>query len=284
MKIKPAKNAKQPSYPTIDMYAEHPELLYKSIPERWVNNKYVAASFMTFILLGIPKSKIIASHPAIETVDRINSNSDENTKNEDIRDSFKVAPVFVHGKGAGSIGCVSISPPVFISEDEALTIILKALDKHGIKLDTVQCPEIKFEAPSIANSCYSSSEDDSIRLPDVKVELRMDGYSKASNLAVQYVSENDFFKFVYEDGCWSSLMEINTLKAAEIIREKLVANGETNAVVFYDPIVRSEFRINDPNYDWKKAREKAKKEAEKLLLKQVEDFIKWLGKEKITGK
>ena len=39
------------------------------------------------------------------------------------RDAFSVAPVFIHGEGRGALGCVVVSPPVFLSEAEALEVL-----------------------------------------------------------------------------------------------------------------------------------------------------------------
>ncbi|HBO43451.1 MAG TPA: hypothetical protein DD670_05880, partial [Planctomycetaceae bacterium] len=45
-----------------------------------------------------------------------------------------VAPVFEHGEGSGSTGCIVMTPPVFLSEEEAMQIIKDELAKHGIAL------------------------------------------------------------------------------------------------------------------------------------------------------
>ena len=291
MEIKPIKQVKQPNYPTFEYYVEHPELLYRNIPESWLKNKYVAASLGAFILLGSPKSKLVAQTANIEIVDRINSEEKPQNAAEQ-QDSIKVAPIFVHGDGSGATGCIVMSPPVFISEDDAKKIIFNALRKEGIKFDTKNCPEIQFTAPPIANSTYSiyvyEDEDGNVidkndKFPDAKVNLKMDGYNKEMNFSFQYVSVKDFNEFKSEERGWSSVQGYYTKKAAEIIQEKLVADGKTNAVVFYDPITRINIDF-DKNNDWKKMRKDAKEEAEKLLLAQVEDFIKWLRAEGIIKK
>jgi hypothetical protein len=45
-----------------------------------------------------------------------------------------VAPIFKHGEGRGAVGCVVVSPPVFLSEEEAMQIIGEELAKSGIRL------------------------------------------------------------------------------------------------------------------------------------------------------
>ena len=45
-----------------------------------------------------------------------------------------VAPVFEHGEGRGATGCIVVSPPVFMSEEEGMQILREELAKHGIQL------------------------------------------------------------------------------------------------------------------------------------------------------
>lgn len=273
MKIKSVKQTKRPNYPTLEFYIENPELLSKSIPESWIRNKYVATSLATFILFGSPKTRVLANPSITEIIDKIGSEEKEQTLVE-TQDSVKIAPIFAHGDGSGATGCVVMSPPVFISEDEAKSIIFKAFDAEGIKFNTIDCPKIKFTATPIANDCFGFN--DTTKVSTANVELKMDGYNKELNLAIQFVSRDDFSKFRSDDGCWSSVQSFNTKKAAEIIREELIANGKTNTVVFYDPITNIDFKSNN---NWKKSQTDAKEEAQNLLLAQVEDFINWLKKE-----
>ncbi len=275
MKIKSVKQIKRPNYPTLEYYIGNPELLSKSIPESWIRNKYVAASLATFILFGSPKTRVLANSGTTEIFDKISSDETEQTSFE-TQDAVKIAPIFAHGDGSGATGCIVMSPPVFISEDEAKTIIFKAFDAEGIKFDTIDCPEIKFTAAPIANDCFGDEDTSKVSLANV--ELKMDGYNKKLNLAIQFVSGDDYSKFRSDDGCWSSVQGYNTKKAAEIIREELILNGKTNTAVFYDPITSIDFKSYK---NWKKSQKEAKEEAAKLLLAQVEDFIKWIKKENI---
>lgn len=276
MKIKPVKQTKTPNYPILDHYINNPGLLSKNIPESWIKNKYVATSLATFILFGTTRSNLLANKAGIEILENSSSDFKDQTKDE-IKDSIKIAPIFAHGDGSGAIGCIVMSPPVFISEDEARSIIFNALEVEGIKFDTKDCPEIKFKSFPIANDCYSEDKNTE-KAPDANVELKMDGYNKELNLAIQFVSGDDYFKFRSDDGCMSSIQGYDTKKAAEIIRKELIANGKTNTVVFYDPITTIDFERDD---NWKICQEVAKEEAKKLLLAQVEDFIEWIKNEKI---
>jgi len=280
MEIKSVNNRQQPNYPTIDLFVKHPELLARNIPSSWLKNKVVATSFAAF-LLSSSGTIIAQTNNAVEVVDTLKSNPvgmpQEKKADKDI--ITNVAPIFAHGEGRGAIGCVVMSPPVFISEDEGIKIILDKLKAEGYNFSRENCPKIKFTAPPIANGCFGYRDNDTTKVSDANVELKMDGYNKDLNFAIQFVSTNDYRKFRSDDGCWSSVQGYNTKKAAEIIREKLIADGKSNAVVFYDPIASIDF---ERNKDWRKSEKEANEEAKKLLLKQVDDFIKWLKTNNIT--
>ncbi|NVN94988.1 MAG: hypothetical protein HXX18_06860 [Bacteroidetes bacterium] len=274
MELKAIKKRKAPNYPTIDYFIENPELLSKRIPDKWLKNKYVASSLATFIFLGNPdihKSKDLKTIVIVESIDK-----EKKAENQQVKqDAIKVAPIFVHGKGSGASGCIVMSPPVFISEDEALKIILEALKAENISFDTVKGPVISFKALAIADDCL-----DEKNVADAKVKIKMDGYNAKYNIAFEFVSTKDFNKFRSDSKCFSSVQGYDTKKAAELLRDELKANSKTNAVVFYDPISHINFE-NSKN--WKKSETKAKEESKKLLLEQVNDFIKWIKKEHIIA-
>lgn len=276
MEIKPIKR-RQPSYPTLEYFAKNPSLLSKSIPASWLKNKYVATSLATFVLCGNISACKRTNPQSIVVADEFNKEKKPDSKQNSNQNLKKVAPVFVHGDGSGATGCIVMSPPVFISEDEALKIVFDALKAENVKFDTAKCPTFQFIAPAIANDCIG----DATKIPKTKVKIRMDGYNTEYDLAIEYVSANDFSKFISNDGCFSSVQVYKTQKAAELIQAELKAHSKTNAVVFYDPITSINY---DEKKDWEESKKEAKEEATKLLLAQVNDFIKWIKEEKIIVK
>ena len=53
MKIKAIKTKRiKPKYPTMDLFVNNPQLLSKSIPEKWLGNSLVYGSLTAFILCG----------------------------------------------------------------------------------------------------------------------------------------------------------------------------------------------------------------------------------------
>ena len=292
MKIKAIKTKRiKPKYPTMDLFVNNPQLLSKSIPEKWLGNSLVYGSLTAFILCGNAE-KAYSQLPETSIV--LNNENDrpkaDTNKTKDVQKKVSVAPIFAHGEGSGGTGCVSINPPVFISENEARQIIFDALKAENIVMDTINTPILKFEYPPIANFDY---EEGDTNINNAKIDIKMLGYINKFNLAINFISYDDFDKFraANNDGfmVMSSVQNYHTKKAAEIIREVLIKENNLNAVVFYDPIYNNDINkkkdwkkiLNMKSEDWQKIDNLKKEEAKKLLLAQVEDFIKWIKAEGI---
>ena len=269
MKIKSVNNSRQPNYPTIELFVKYPELLARNIPGSWLKNKVVATSFAAFLLSSCG-TNTVQTNEAVEVIDTLGIKNPAGTSKEKKADNdivTNIAPVFAHGEGCGETGCIVMSPPVFISEDDAIKIILDKLRAEGYNFSTENSPTFSFTVPNLVNC------DEKKRMTNIK--LKMDAYNVNSKWAIQFISTSDFYKFSTEDGCWSSVTDFDTKKAAEIINQELKKQKKTNAVVFYDPIAQVNFD------DWENY-ENAEKEAKDLLLAQVDDFIKWLKTNNIT--
>lgn len=279
MEIKPVHNTIKPNYPTLELFMLYPELLSRNVPGSWLRNKFVATSLMAFLLSGCGTNTTKKSE-TVEIVDSLETNlssarqtvaNPTDTKNrlqKKIKNKLaatEVAPVFAHGSGSGATGCVVMSPPVFLSEDEALEIILNELALEGYSLSRENCPVFPFKVPPIANECgeYDGR---------AKIQLEMDAYNPNSNWVIQFITTDDFAKFK-NDNCISSVSGYDTKQAAEIINEQLKKQKKTNAVVFYDPVTRIDF--SKPG-DFHMHIKLAKEESQNLLIAQVRDFIQWL--------
>jgi hypothetical protein len=279
MEIKSVNNTQQPNYPTIELFVEHPELLSRNIPNKWLKNQFVATSLAAFMLSSCGKSTA-AKIEKIETVDTLKANSPTSTPQTQKKKAKKnlvtnVAPVFAHGEGRGSVGCIVFSPPVFISEDEAMKIILDKLKAEGYNFSRENCPTIPLEVLPIANECRAK---EGAPKGNVKIELKMEAYNENSNWSIQFIARNDYEK-LKNDNCFSSATSYDLKRAAEVINQELKKQKETNVVVFYDPV--AQIKSNDWTKD-KENRVLAHKDEKEMLLAQVEDFIKWLKTNKIT--
>lgn len=275
MEIKPVKEGKKPKYPTLEFFAKNPRLLSGNVPERWIGNKLVATSLATFVLLGNPKSVRMDTSPGIAFFDRT-SDEDEHQTFENKKSVVKVAPIFVHGDGSGSTGCIVMSPPVFISESEAKKIIFDALSAEGIQMSTENCPVIQVNHSVFEFNFSDGSSKESVE----RVALRMDGYNEELNLAIQFVSADDHEKLKPDLGFYSSVQSYDTRETAELIRKELQDSSTVNSGIFYDPMPSIELMEED----YEKNKLESQREAEELLLAQVKDFIKWMRRKNIVPK
>ena len=263
MEIKSVNNSRQPNYPTIELFIKHPELLSRNIPNSWLKNKFVSTSLAAFLLYGGGTS-VAQESEETNVVNTIkDSNSDTKKPQKKKEDVTNIAPVFAHGEGNGSIGCIVVAPPVFLSEDEAIKIILDKLRAEGYNFSTENCPAMSFKVLPLADE-WSKGK--------TKVKLKMDAYNSNAKWVIQFISTGDISKFK-NDNYRSSLSRYETKKAAEIINQALKEQQETNAVVFYDPLTRIDLSAR---IEFQENLQKTKKESKDLLLAQVEDFIKWL--------
>ena len=137
MEIKSVNNSRQPNYPVIEFFVKHPELLSRSIPSSWLKNKFVVSSLAAFLLSGYgtstaSKSKGIEIVETLKTIDTAKSSIAPQKKKADKNNVINVAPVF-------------------LSEDEALKIILDKLQAEGYNFSKENCPTFSFEVLPIAN-------------------------------------------------------------------------------------------------------------------------------------
>lgn len=158
MKVKPVVYYKKPGYPAGADIQSHPELL-KKVPDRWAKNSVVLTALGMSLALcacAAPEGagQGSAGQGGIEPGgagqngmnpggrDRENAgqaSASQDSESQSGRDSGGpeedggteggtegkglVAPVFIHGGGTGAYGCVAVTSPFFLSEEEAYEII-----------------------------------------------------------------------------------------------------------------------------------------------------------------
>ncbi len=278
MRTKLVRRYVVPHYPTRDYLLEHPELL-RWIPKRWQHNPLVLGA------LGMVVPLILA-RPAVAA-------------GEGVKDApavaVRVAPLFPHGEGRGSFGCVAMNPPVFLSEDEARQVIRDEAKKAGIEFVedglTIKDAEVPVTNPydfldeREENNKAKAAQKNPPKKPKLqKQDLVLDGYDKKRRIAFEFVSGKDFNKWEKRGSGWCSASVYDLKATAEHLKQGL-AQSKSDAVVgvFYEPGMsppKIAYPKKGADADWKayyKAREKAGKElGEKELRKQVRDFLDWL--------
>ncbi len=233
MKIVPMKKYKTPAYPDLQTAANNPDLL-KKLPSRWENSAAVKTAIAGLAAISLCGCSQRAG---------------------------SVAPIFEHGAGTGSLGCVMVAPPVFMSEQEAMAVIRKEAAAAGITLD---------DTPDSSG-----------------LGAKLEASDEARKIAVVFISKDD--ARVTPDV--SSVTSYNMKKRAELTAKKLEGNsGKYHVGVFYDPgadsdeydkILNRYLSADDRSASMSQYEEEVKAYHEENLRAQVKDFIEWLRGEGI---
>ncbi len=130
-----------------------------------------------------------------------------------------------------------------------------------------------------------SEEKDRRKSPEMqKQDLVLDGYDKKRKIAYEVVTKKDFKKWEenYPGMGWSSVSDYNFMTTAESLSKGLTqSKGETIIGIFYEPgganrriaMPRKGASEADWNAYWKELDKAAKENGEKLLRRQVRDFL-----------
>lgn len=267
MEISPVRSCAGPGYPARPQVDECPELL-RLLPKRWQANPVVVAALTACLAMSNCGKAGAKDAPA------------------------RVAPVFEHGRGQGSFGCVAVNPPVFLSEDEARQVIVDEAKRAGIRfgkdgrtLPKVQIPtngKMEQVTDAKGNVKYEAKTGTQTRA------IPLDGLDSKRNIAFEFVSGQDLKDWesgVTNYGTAGSYDVIGTAKGLATGMAKAKPRG--TYAVFYDPAVgwtdgrkkAEPLDYSDPK-DWQARNAKITAAANELareqLRAQVKDFIKWL--------
>jgi hypothetical protein len=234
MEVSPIRKYCGPSIPTHEDVENRPDLL-QHIPTRWQTNPAVLTALASVTMLSATNLAIAGG---------------EKAKAKPAR----VAPVFQHGEGRGTFGCVAISPPVCLSEDEARQIVNDEVKRAGLS--------------------FTAEPDMRSRKPGQFIDAR----DKKRNVSYVFVSMGDGIT-----PSRSSVFHSSPLSQAKSLVKHLkhAETGQTIGV-FYDPMTETAVKKNG-EYDWKASRsgreerqKAATVTAKQQLRLQVQDFVKWL--------
>ena len=208
-----------------------------------------------------------------------------------------VAPIFEHGEGRGATGCIVISPPVFLSEEEGMQIIGEELAKHGIRLKggstlkEVRIPprivDYKIVKKGDGRSDFKESV---VEVPGQAKPLELDGMDPDKKIAVEFVSEKDYF-VLGGPASGSSVQGYRFVDVAKLVAEAVEKQSKDRLFfgVFYDPVTSVSRRFvpskHGEDFDWRTELNeriaRGREDSRKLLCKQAEDFVGWLKKQKV---
>jgi len=262
MKVQPVRRARVPGYPTKDFLQEHPELL-SAIPARWRNHRVVLAA------LGGTISLALAA------------------------EGGRIAPLFAHGNGRGAFGCMTVNPPVFLTEEEGRAIVREEGRRAGLDFQTDGRVEERAQLPVTSTQSWQRGLpglEKGPPMPEWQTKrLVFDGYDAQHQVAYEIVSRGDFEEWEWKgSGQWSSVSEYDLDGAARRLRtgleqQRIQAGSPDRGPwvgVFYTPGKSPEFPSTANAAEWealqKQAKLPAKTAGEAQLRQQVRDFIAWL--------
>ena len=282
MEIKPVKTASHPQYPVReDVSAEQ---IKESVPQRWIDSRAAKVALGTLAAMslagctqlrtsGIP----IAPSPTTEETVIQSPIVTDVVMGEAMSPTISVAPLFEHGEGMGAFGCDMVTPPVFLSEDEALSVINNVARDYGLKFSTGNTPALD----NVLRPATNIYEPDNKEASNTFVTMTPDFADAKHGVALEFVSVEDVKSWHQEQGFGSSVESYDALDAAEQLSEALeiaVPQDYNYAVVgvLYDPCEQQDVKNGE---DWQAAEAQNRADSEEQLAAQVKDFLEWLKAE-----
>jgi hypothetical protein len=268
MKSKPVRKYAQPKYPTRLEIAARPALLHRHQPPAWRRWPELTGAAGLFLLADTARLSAADSSP---------KGGPNPTQTNAVA---IVAPIFQHGEGRGATGCMVMSPPVFLSEEEALLVIREEMAAKGVKLGTNQTVVAGVTVGRYKRGVGTQQE-----------PLKADAADPRKKLFVEFLGKRDAEQWDWErmkEGTnifISSVQSYNLPKTGEYVTER-VKQQATDKVyfgAFYDPLAGtldfSKLRAKKSSpgkLNFEAAMADAKVESRRLLRLQVQDFLKWL--------
>jgi hypothetical protein len=215
----------------------------------------------------------------------------------------RVAPILqeaLANDGRGGFGCVAVTAPVFLSENEALDLIQAELEKAGLKLrDIVNIDGLQIPDPD-RSSRFEMSGEKSSRTPRVKKLVKgaytFDLGTEDKSVAIKFLQHPDYDKWKADQGRWSSYESYNLAWLATQVGDAFKQRDTGAPVViglFFDPMVYPrEYEISTRGLNREQAqfaRDQAKEDeavagerAREKLRKQVSHFVDYLKQEGVV--
>ena len=298
MESKPVRRYPRPRYPTRLEVAARPGLLRRHQPPAWRQWPELTGAVGLFLLADTALLRA-ANSPPKNGPTRAQTNA-----------VAVVAPIFQHGEGRGATGCIVMSPPVFLSEEEALQVVREELAAKGVQLGTNKVAVAGVPAQS-----------DWIRSGEKAPRpFESDAADAKKKVFVEFVSDSDArdWDLVAQlEARPNGPIELSTVKEYDLpktsafvaSRVKRRATDKVHFGTFYDPVagridyeklvaqtgaaagaqtppakvkakaksIGSSVRTYvDGRSPQERMEAQAKAESRRLLRLQVRDFLKWL--------
>ena len=310
MKIKPVDSVPVPGYP--DKYAkETRKVLTMARPRRWSGAPLAVGILAATVALGLSgcvekppdttggagQSQVPFSTPVVSDG---SLGAQSITMGVPMVTPFNTLipletplnsfiPLFEYGEGTGSIGCMSIAAPVFMSEEEAYAILSAVFAEAGLEIDW-SSSTLEGATIPVTNlfPMRGSPSVSTTKQGDLNADGLLETLSGLTiSLPIEFVSSKDFDAWHKNTGMESSVSSYNILEAA-----KTLAENNPGLIVFYDPVSSPDFDKlwsferkdgeSDEDYTirYQTVRDEEAKAAnaqsELLLREQANALIEWL--------
>ncbi|MBN1810186.1 MAG: hypothetical protein JW909_14065 [Planctomycetes bacterium] len=276
---------RRPSYPARNEALADPAFLQEHVPSGW----QPAAGILSAVALSLAcGAHLEARETTPAPAEKPDAKKEEPAgKTAEPVTGSQVAPVPKRGEGRGAMGCNAITPPVYITETEALEIINDKFAEYGITMtrQEVEWEDIKF-APKFRGIKRTRSGKAVFVLEEIKQReqaLSIDGMTADGRIAFEFVSCAD------HEPLGGSFTESQTRtyelrRVALEVAQRLKADGRPGVYfgLFYDPLEKPDYAkiFHEQRFarkiDVGKEKKKAKDRAVELLKAQVDDFAAWL--------
>lgn len=278
IKVTPVKKQNIPGYPDRDDVSRDRALLLAR-PERWKSRSMAAALAAIIPLAAAGCSAEDASMQPTPAGTPAPSPEPGPTQYVPVKLSV---PLFEHGEGYGSFGCVSIVPPAFITEAEASELFNRIALEYGLTFTSGR----QIKIGKVETSLYPNDTTKAASPANGKMDLSLDGYHEALGIAYEFVSTDDITAMqVPPQGYWVSVDTYGVKDAASLLLGEI--NDEPSApttAVFYDPClsytdIAPGEEIRDMQHEEYLAL--AGQANMRELEQQIRDFFEWLKAEGI---
>ena len=305
MTIKPLKSYPTPAYPAWREAKQ--ERLLEHVPRRWRKNNSIAALLGTGGLFITSATCMAQGGDAVDAEAVVESGQKEQ-KPIDAAETVRAIPVTrvapileetLATDGRGTFGCVAVSAPVFLSENEALDIIQGELEKAGLKMrdiasvDGFKVPEIPTRAER-AKRHGERGRDYRYRLRPLKDgAYTFDLGTEDNAVVVKFLQRDDFYKWEDDTHMMSTASSVDLAWLATQMGGVFKEREEGAPVIiglFIDPMTDDDYENVDTrgltleqiNLLWgKQQRENADERAREKLRMQIMHFIEYLKRENV---
>lgn len=285
MEIRPVKETRVPRYPVKESVTE--QQIKAQVPKRWQDNKAakLALGALAVMTLGGCETPPLAGVPAppeasvlVESPFPTDESIIDNTMmGEVMAPTIMVAPLFTHGGGMGAYGCDMVTPPVFLSEAEALEVINDVAKEYGLEFSdqNLKIEDVLEPITSINGAVEKPVQN--------YILLKPDFADIQHGAAIEFVSVEDVKK--WNQGPEEAMIEQYDAKDAaqqlDIALEGIYSEDIGAAGVLYDPcetVELSDKQIGKMSDDQTREQyvQQIRTLSEEQLKKQAVDFFKWL--------